>query len=61
MSTQRPGDDRWSHAAETVTVDSVEGVRHLVLMTSGMADADFVMTYLRELDAAIAAANRQQP
>lgn len=57
MPEQRPGDERWKHAAGAVTVDSVKGVRHIVFITSGVEAADFVMTYLTAIDGAIEAAN----
>jgi len=57
MLDQRPGNERWSHAAATVTVDNAGGVRHLSMITSGIAPADFMITYLRAIDAAIASAN----
>jgi hypothetical protein len=57
MSEQRPGDERWAHAANTITVDNANGVRHIAFITSGVDAADFVMTYLSVIDAAIEAAN----
>jgi hypothetical protein len=57
MPEQRPSDERWEHAAGVVTVDNVEGVRHIVFITSGTEAADFVMTYLTAIDGAIKAAN----
>ncbi len=57
MLTQQPGDERWTHAAATVTVDNVDGVRHLSMITSGIEPADFLITYMQAIDAAIATAN----
>src|SRR4051794_39419234 len=57
MPDFRPDDQRWAHAAETASVDEVNGVPHIVLITSGVEAADFFMTYLSAIDAAIDAAN----
>ncbi len=54
---ERPGDERWKHAAETVTADEIEGVMTLVFLTGAVPDASFIMSYQSAIDSAIAEAN----
>jgi len=57
MTKERENDPVWQHAAVAVTADGLQGVPHLVLPTSGIDDAQFIVLYVAPIDAAIAAAN----
>jgi hypothetical protein len=59
LGQQRPDDERWQHAAQTASVDEAAGVPHILLLTSGIEDADFLVSYLQAIDAAIDVANRE--
>ncbi|MDQ5807263.1 MAG: hypothetical protein M3320_01155 [Actinomycetota bacterium] len=59
LAQEHTGDERWQHAVETLTSDEVNGVPHLMFLTSGDAAADFVMTCVPAVDSAIENANTE--
>jgi len=61
LAEQRPDDDVWQHAVANVSADKVNDVPHLMFLTSGHGDANFLVMYVRPIDVAIEAANLKAP
>ena len=59
LTEERPGDERWQHAVQNMTADEANGVPHLSFMTSGVGDADFIVSYYTAIDSAIEKVNAQ--
>jgi hypothetical protein len=57
LAESAPGDEALAHAADTATADAIPDAPMIVLRTSGVGGADFLMRYLSELDRAIETAN----
>lgn len=57
MAADRQTDPVWQQAAEAVSADEVEGVPHLVYTTGATDGANFLVSYMSAIDAAIRHAN----
>lgn len=53
----RDTDERWQHAIDVLSTDTVADVPHLVFMIGEVKPADFVMSYFGVVDQAAETAN----
>jgi hypothetical protein len=60
LAESAPDDQALAHAADTATADAIPDAPMIVLLTSGVGGADFLMHYLSGLDRAIETANTGQ-